>query len=69
MLREPMTAAHEPSKGSQREALLQVPSGRIAHRLSLDGEEPWEIAHEGYCWVWSHRCASGVTYARGRVVT
>jgi hypothetical protein len=48
-------------------ALLQVPSGRIAYRLALPDGEPWEIAHEGYMWRWSHRCASGVTYQRGRV--
>jgi hypothetical protein len=48
-------------------ALLQVPSGRIAYRLPLAQGEPHEIEHEGYVWLWSHRCASGVTYVRGRV--
>jgi hypothetical protein len=48
-------------------ALLQAPSGRIAYRLPLPEGEPWEIEHEGYVWKWSHRVASGVTYARGRV--
>jgi hypothetical protein len=60
-------AAHEASKGSQPAlALLQEPSGRIAYRLPLDAKEP--LTHAGYQWVWSHRCRSGVTYARGCVV-
>ena len=61
-------AGHEPPKGSQPPmALLQVPSGRIAYRLPLPAAEPWELEHEGFCWQWSHRCASGVTYVRGRL--
>jgi len=54
-----------PDRHTPRQALLMVPSGRIAHRLPL-GDEPWTIDYAGYLWRWSHTCASGVTYARGR---
>jgi hypothetical protein len=61
-----VTSAQERAEGSQ--ALLQVPSGRIAYRVPLPAGEPWELEHEGYCWRWSHRCRSGVAYMRGRQV-
>lgn len=49
------------------EALLQAPSGRVVERLPLAAPEPDVIEHGGYRW-WSHRCASGVTYSRGRAL-
>ena len=49
-------------------ALLQVPSGRVAHRVALPNPEPRVLEHDGYRWLWSHRCQSGVTYVRGRKV-
>jgi len=62
-----MTGGHT-TTGGARLALLQLPSGRIAYRLPLPEPAPRAIAHAGYAWQWSHRCASGVTYARGRAV-
>ena len=65
----PVTAAGNPWMGAQPgEALLQVPSGRIAYRLSLPVPFQPVIEHDGYRWVWSHRCLSGATYARGRTL-
>ena len=48
------------------EALLQLPSGRIAARLPLEDPAPDVIEHEGARWVRSHQCVSGVTYAKER---